>query len=99
LARAVSRRREVALRLALGVSRGRLVRQLMTESGLLAAVGGALGLILAQWGGAALRALYFAPDIGSAVVTDPRTLAFAGASTVAAAILTGVVPALNSGRG
>jgi putative ABC transport system permease protein len=99
LARAVSRRREMAMRLALGVSRARLVRQLITESALLAAVGGVVGVIVAQWGGAMLRALFLPPELGSTVLTDPRTLLFALLSTLAAALLTGVVPAINAGRG
>lgn len=98
LLRAVKRRREMALRLALGVSRGRLVRQLLTESLVLAAIGGALGLVTAQWGGAVLRALFMRSDERVSVVSDTRTLAVTLAVTIAAAIVTGVLPARNAVR-
>jgi predicted permease len=98
LSRAVSRRREIAMRLALGASRGRLLRQLLTESLLLAALGGAVGVLVAQWGGDALRALFLSPDDPMGVVTDARTMAFAAMATLATALLTGLAPALQAGR-
>lgn len=99
LARAVGRQREIAVRLALGVSRARLVRQLLTESLLLAMMGGVAGLALAHWGSAALRAFFFTTGEAVAVVTDGRTLVFAAFATVVVALLTGLVPALQAGRG
>ena len=98
LSRAVSRRREIAMRLALGVTRARLLRQLLIESLVLAVLGGAAGLLIAQWGGAGLRALFLPPDFPASVLTDGRTLLFLGAATLFAALLTGLVPALHARR-
>ena len=97
LSRAVKRRREIALRLALGVSRGRLIRQLLTESLVLATLGGIVGLAAAQWGGAVLRVL-FLPDQPAGVITDARTLSVALVATLGAALLTGIIPALIGSR-
>jgi putative ABC transport system permease protein len=99
LARAAARHREIAVRTAVGAGRGRLVRQLLTESGLLAAAGGALGVVLA-WGGLRLCAALVLPALtGAAVVTlDGRVLAFTAALGVAASVLAGLVPALQMSR-
>jgi len=92
LARSIRRRREIAVRLALGVSKGRLVRQLLTESLLLAASGGGLGLIVGHWGGALIRALVL-PDHGAGhTLSDHRTLGFALAISLAAGVITGMAP-------
>ena len=100
LVRALRRRREVAVRLALGVSRGRLMRQSLTESLVLSILGSAVGLLVAQWGGAAIRRLLITSEGASIdVFTDWRTLGVATVVAVAAGILTGLAPALLSGPG
>src|SRR5207249_1109127 len=93
LARALKRRREIALRLALGVSRARLLQQLATESALLAAIGGIAGLVVAQWGGRTLRALFLRVEDRDVVVTDGRTLLFVAVVTLGVAVMTGLAPA------
>jgi putative ABC transport system permease protein len=99
LARALRRRREVAVRLALGVTRGRLFSQLLTESVLLALIGGIVGLAVAQWGGAILRTQFLPTGVTLAVAGDTRTLLFAGAAVLLVGVLTGLAPAFQSGRG
>ena len=98
LARMLRRRREVALRLALGVSRRRLAAQAFAESLTLALLGCAAGLVIAQWGGIVLRRLFLANLSGLDVLTDWRTLAVATAAAIAAAVGTGMAPVLLAGR-
>ena len=97
LARAVTRRREVAMRLALGVTRGRLFQQVLTESVLIAGLGGIAGVTIAQWGSRALRALFLQEQ--DAVASDVRTLLFATLATLGVALLTGLAPAMHAVRG
>ena len=97
LVRAAGRARESAIRTALGAGRGRMVRQSLTESMLLALTGGALGVTLAYWG---LRALIAAAPIDlprlNEVRVDLTVLGFALAVSVAAGALLGILPALRS---
>jgi putative ABC transport system permease protein len=99
LARASGRAREMAVRRALGAERWRIVRQLLTESVLLAAGGGAAGLLIAEWGVSALKAVAPAgtPRIEE-VAIDPRVLIFAAALSLATGILFGLVPAWQASR-
>ena len=99
LAHAVKRRREIALRLALGVTRRRLLQQFLTESLLLAFLGGLAGLAVAQWGGRVVRRLFLTAEDAGVVVTDGRTLFFVALVTLTVAILTGLAPALHALRG
>lgn len=96
LAKAVGRNREIAVRAALGAGRGRIVRQLITESLVLALLSGAFGVLLAFWGARALVALAPAdvPRLAETSV-DARVLAFAFAVSVLASLLFGLAPALQ----
>jgi predicted permease len=92
LARALRRRRELALRAALGVSRRRLAAQSFTETIVLSLFGFAAGIAVAQWGGVALRRLFVGETGPLDLLTDRRTLVVTLAAALAAALLTGLAP-------
>jgi putative ABC transport system permease protein len=99
LARGVKRRKELAVREALGASRGRVIRQLLTESVVLAIFGGGLGVLAAYWGFAPLASMV-PEDLRGMVqpALDWRVLGFAAALSLAAGIAFGLAPALAGSR-
>jgi putative ABC transport system permease protein len=99
LARSTVREREIALRTALGSSRGRLVRQLLTESLVLAALGGGLGLLLAAWGSSALGRLValYLPRAGEIELSVP-VLGFTAFLIILTGVVFGLLPALQTSR-
>jgi putative ABC transport system permease protein len=99
LARATGRSKEIALRSALGAGRARIIRQLLAESILLAALGGMLGLLFAWWGVGWLRAA--GPDTIPRLremSIDARVLAFTGMATLLAGVAFGLLPAMHASR-
>jgi putative ABC transport system permease protein len=100
LARSTKRRREIAIRLALGASRARLIRQLMTESLLLALAGGGVGFLVAFWSKDVLRSLIpfgFGPNQQSSGI-DARVLIFAFVISVLSGLLFGLAPSLQASK-
>ena len=98
LARSTVRQREIAVRLALGAKRGRLVLQLLTESLMLSFIGGVLGLLLAVWGARALMALVSADSFYPPVFSpqlDWRVLAFTAGVSLLTGIIFGLAPAMR----
>jgi macrolide transport system ATP-binding/permease protein len=103
LARAQARAREMAIRLAVGAARARLIRQLLTESVLLSLMGGAVGILFALWFGDLMKDFYPSLDFQTAdldyeMQIDPRILPFTIAISAVTALLFGLAPALRASR-
>lgn len=100
LARAATRQKEMSMRLATGASRARLIRQLLTESLLLAVIGGGLGLLFAHWGSRVL--LLVMSHAGQSIALDVRpdttVLAFTAIVCILTGILFGLAPAVRATR-
>ena len=99
LARGEARQREVSVRLAIGAARGRLVRQFLTESLVLALIGGAAGLAMAAWFSARLLSLFVSGrDVVLSVAPDWRVLTFTALVSLATCVAAGLAPALRAVR-
>ena len=100
LARAKARGKEIGIRLALGASRARIVRQLLTESILLALAGGALGLLMALWGSALASTLRTSETAELAIDASPnmRVMLFTVVVSMLTVLLFGIIPALRASK-
>ncbi len=100
LARATSRQKELAIRTALGASRGRILRQSLVESTILAVLGAGFGLLFAIWPINALSSIYIASDLPLSFnfVIDYRVFAFTMLLAVGAGVISGLLPGLRMGR-
>jgi predicted permease len=101
LARAAARQKEMAVRLALGAGRARIVRQLLTESVILSLLGGGLGVLFAYWGAHTIISFVSSNQtrpLGFATGVDLRVLGFTAAVSLVTGILFGVAPAFRSAR-
>jgi predicted permease len=98
LARAAGRGKEIAIRVAIGAGRGRMIRQLLTEAGLIALLGGGLGLVLTFWGARVLQSAFSYNEAMRAQQprVDANVLFFAAAISILAAVLFGLAPALQA---
>jgi predicted permease len=101
LVRATVREREMAIRAAMGAARARLIRQLLTESVLLAVVGGLAGILLGRWGSAAISSVPIQTDlpINFDFSLDWRVFAYSFAAALMTGVIVGIVPAVRASRG
>jgi predicted permease len=98
LARGIARQREVAVRIALGIDRARLVRQLVSETVLLALASGVAALLVTLWGGGIVRRVIFSSQLAASHPVDMRLVAYTAVAAVVAGILSGIIPAVQSSR-
>jgi len=101
LARSAARQKEMAVRLALGAGRARIVRQLLTESVMLSVLGGVLGILFAYWGAHTILSFVSSNQprpLGFATGVDLRVLGFTAAISLLTGILFGIAPTLRSAR-
>jgi len=98
VARAMRRRREITVRLALGVRRGRLTRQFLTEAGVLAGAGAVAGIGMAQWSGLFIRSMLLPEGTSFNLATDGRTLGVGAVCATIAMLLTAIGPAVTAAR-
>jgi predicted permease len=104
LARATTRQREIAIRVALGASQRRLIRQLLTESALLACVAGILGLLFVEWGSPLIARLASTASVSTSVPFDVdvhpdlKVFGFTAAISILTAIISGLIPSFRSAR-
>lgn len=98
VARAADRQKEIAVRLSIGASRGRVIRQLLTESTLLASIGGIMGLLCAEWGAHLLGSMLPLGALTFHPVTSPECLALTAALALGTGIVFGLIPAVSGTR-
>ena len=98
LARGIARQREVAVRIALGIDRARLVRQLVSETVLLALASGVAAVLITLWGGGIVRRVIFTSELAASHPVDWRLVAYTAVAAVVAGLLSGIIPAVQSSR-